>query len=106
MKAMSPTGSIAMPWRRRTHDRGGRACAPLVMSALLCAFGAGSDRAASQPAAAERPQASDPAGEKRDHDAAVANCVSMWDGATHMTKQQWLRACRRVQERLRTLSVH
>jgi len=75
------------------------------MSALLLAFGFGSDRALSQPATGERPLASGPAGEKRDDDAAVANCVAMWDGATHMTKQQWLRACRRVQDRLRTLSV-
>jgi hypothetical protein len=104
---MSPIGSIAMRWRQKTRDRGGRVWRPfpLVMSALLCAFGVGSDRAASQPAATERAQANDPAGERRDHEAAVANCVSMWDGATHMTKQQWLRACRRIQERLRTLSV-
>ena len=102
---MSPTGSIAMPWRRRIPERGGRACAPLIMSVLLFASGFGSGSALSQPATGERPVASGPAGEKRDHDAAVANCVAMWDGATHMTKQQWLRACRRVQERLRTLSV-
>jgi hypothetical protein len=77
----------------------------LVMSALLCLIWAGSDRAASQSAASDPQRAIDAAGEKRDHDAAVANCVGMWDSATHMTKQQWWRACRRIQERLRTLSV-
>jgi hypothetical protein len=103
---MSPTGSIATRLKQRTRDRAvGRACTPLIMSALLCLFATGSDRAASQPAAGERQPANGLATEKRGHDAAVASCVSMWDGATHMTKQQWLRACRRVQERLRNLPV-
>ncbi len=82
----------------------------LIMTALLCLAGAGSEGASAQPAATERPAATalpdeTAATRKRDHDAAVANCVSMWDGATHMTQQQWLRTCRRVQDRLQTLQM-
>jgi hypothetical protein len=29
----------------------------------------------------------------------------MWEGSTHMSKREWARACRRVDERLRNLSV-
>ena len=31
---------------------------------------------------------------------AVADCEQMWDRATHMTRQEWSRTCRRVQNRL------
>lgn len=43
--------------------------------------------------------------EKSAHDLAVANCVQMWDRGTHMTEQQWLRTCRRVQDRLKQLQT-
>ena len=39
------------------------------------------------------------------HDSAVVDCVQMWDSGTHMTKQQWSRACKRVQTRLDRLDV-
>lgn len=32
---------------------------------------------------------------------ALTSCLAIWDSATHMTKQQWARACRRVAERLK-----
>jgi len=35
------------------------------------------------------------------HAAAVVNCEEMWDRGTHMSKQIWSRACRRVQDRFR-----
>jgi hypothetical protein len=35
------------------------------------------------------------AGEK-----AITDCMQMWDAGTHMTKQEWARTCRRVQNRL------
>jgi hypothetical protein len=31
---------------------------------------------------------------------ALTSCLSMWEPATHMSKVQWARACRRVAERL------
>ena len=36
---------------------------------------------------------------------ALASCLEMWDAATHMTRRQWARACRRVAERLKGLSI-
>jgi len=34
------------------------------------------------------------------HDSGVVDCMHMWDSGTHMTKQEWSRACKRVQTRL------
>lgn len=31
---------------------------------------------------------------------ALAECMQLWEPATHMTRQQWSRTCRRVQTRL------
>ena len=39
------------------------------------------------------------------HAAAIANCEAMWDRTTHMTKMEWSRTCRRVQNRLRQLEL-
>lgn len=42
---------------------------------------------------------------KSAHEAAVANCVQMWDRGTHMTQQQWLQTCKRVQNRPQQLQT-
>jgi hypothetical protein len=39
------------------------------------------------------------------HDSGVGDCMEMWDSGTHMTKQEWSRACKRVQIRLDNLNV-
>ena len=39
------------------------------------------------------------------HDSAVADCMRMWDFGTHMTKQAWLRTCKRIETRLDNLNV-
>jgi hypothetical protein len=39
------------------------------------------------------------------HDAAVADCVQMWDAGTHMTRQAWSHTCKRVQTRLDNLNL-
>jgi hypothetical protein len=36
---------------------------------------------------------------------AFTSCVSQWDKATHMSKREWERACRRVANRLENLQV-
>jgi hypothetical protein len=41
----------------------------------------------------------------RPHDSGVGGCMEMWDSGTHMTKQQWSRACERVQTRLDSVDV-
>jgi hypothetical protein len=43
--------------------------------------------------------------QKIGNDSAVTDCMQMWDSGTHMTKQEWLRTCRRVQTRLDGLNV-
>ena len=43
------------------------------------------------------------ANERTVHEQAVANCESIWDPGTHMTRQEWSRTCRRVQTRLQRL---
>lgn len=38
-------------------------------------------------------------------DNAAADCILLWDAATHMTKQEWARTCHRVQTRLDNLKI-
>jgi hypothetical protein len=35
----------------------------------------------------------------------IAECMRLWDAATHMTKREWLRTCHRIQTRLDTLKL-
>jgi hypothetical protein len=35
----------------------------------------------------------------------MAECMRLWDSATHMTKQEWSRTCRRIQTRLDNLEI-
>jgi hypothetical protein len=87
---------------RETLDSG-RACLRRVtISAVLCFLVPADNGASAQPSTGESVRTAE--SEKREHDAAVASCVAMWDAATHMTKPQWLRTCRRFQDRLRRLS--
>jgi len=34
-----------------------------------------------------------------------ADCAKLWDAGTHMTKREWLRTCRRIENRLQNLQV-
>jgi hypothetical protein len=101
-KTTSPSGLTTMERSRETLENRQARMRRVTMPALFCFLVAADDRASAQPSPGEsvRPAES----EKREHDAAVASCVKMWDAATHMTKPQWLRTCRRVQDRLRRLS--
>jgi hypothetical protein len=80
----------------------------LIIAALL--LGAGSGHVLAEVAVPTRPPGSSPlpaskATLKRENDQAITNCVQMWDRGTHMTKQQWLRTCQRVQGRLQNLQI-
>lgn len=44
-------------------------------------------------------------GKQKAHAAAIADCEAMWDRGTHMTRKEWSRTCRRVQNRLRQLDL-
>ena len=35
----------------------------------------------------------------------LTDCENRWEAATHMTKKQWSRTCRRVLDRLRLLDL-
>ena len=80
----------------------------LIIAALLLVASAGYVLA--EVAVPPRPAASaqfpsNKAAEKSAHESGVANCVQMWDRGTHMTEHQWLRTCRRVQDRLQHLQM-
>jgi hypothetical protein len=36
---------------------------------------------------------------------AYASCLEIWDSATHMSRREWDRACRRVAQRLKDMAV-
>jgi hypothetical protein len=36
---------------------------------------------------------------------AYTSCVSQWEKSTHMSRQEWARACRRVADRIQNLVV-
>lgn len=73
----------------------------LIVPALLLGTGGGQALADVFLSAASDPPSS--ATPKIEHEAAVANCMRLWDRGTHMTEQQWLVACKRVQNRLLNL---
>jgi hypothetical protein len=81
----------------------------LVLSAGAVLAQAGtSTPGASSPAAAPASPKS-PAGDNKSAKARakenIADCMRLWDAATHMTKQQWARTCERIQTRLENLNI-
>ena len=36
---------------------------------------------------------------------ALTSCIAMWEKSTHMSRQEWDRACRRVANRIQNLNV-
>ena len=42
---------------------------------------------------------------KKPENEALASCLAQWDKGTHMSRQEWSRACRRVANRLQNLNV-
>jgi len=76
----------------------------LLMIATLLLI-AGGERVFAEIVAPARTAASPaPASQEAKDRSAVADCVQMWDRGTHMTRQQWLRTCKRVQNRLQQLT--
>lgn len=57
------------------------------------------------PATPAPPKGQPTAVDKNARDVAVASCEQMWDRATHMTKLEWARTCRRVQDRLEKIQL-
>lgn len=44
-------------------------------------------------------------GREKAYAAAIASCEGMWDRGTHMTRKEWSRTCRRVQNRLQQMEL-
>jgi hypothetical protein len=76
----------------------------LLMIATLLLITGGEHVFAEVAAPARAAASPAPASQEATDRSAVANCVQMWDRGTHMTKQQWLRTCKRVQNRLQQLT--
>jgi hypothetical protein len=66
----------------------------LLVSSLSLIDGAANAQSGSSPTAA-RPSAEEI---KRLSDEYHAECMRSWDAATHMTKAEWARTCRRVNQ--------
>lgn len=73
--------------------------------ALVASAGAVLAQTVSSPAVKVPASPSDAQSKQIAHNAAVASCEQMWDRGTHMSTQEWSRACRRVQNRLKLLDV-
>jgi hypothetical protein len=75
----------------------------LVLSLLLGA-GPAMAQTGSLPAKPAAPKAA-PSPDKSGADNAMQECMRLWDKATHMTRQEWARTCKRIQTRLDSLKV-
>jgi hypothetical protein len=71
-----------------------------VMLVLMLALSAGAAVSQTAPTDAITTTPTE-AGTDKEYATAIANCESMWDRDTHMTRKEWSRTCRRVQDRLK-----
>ena len=78
---------------------------------LSLVLGAGAVLAQAPPAAPipAAPKAAAPGDDKKMAKARakenIAECMRLWDAATHMSKQQWAQTCERIQTRLENLRI-
>ena len=76
-----------------------------LLTGIALLLGASTSLAMAEVAPPLRPAGQVPAQDALARDkaykAAVTNCEEMWDRGTHMSKQDWSRTCRRVQDRFR-----
>jgi hypothetical protein len=77
----------------------------IIVSLILLASAGATVRADPAPSVVAAPVASVELDKQKAHAAAIANCEAMWDSASQMTKTEWSRTCRRVQNRLRKLEL-
>jgi hypothetical protein len=91
----------------------------LIVSFLLCWVAGVAVAQTGSPFAPKAPDAAaprakkskknKPGGEKAPESStsqdALGSCLEMWEPATHMSKREWARACRRVAERLNDLTM-
>ena len=97
---MRPLSSSRCSMRLQLTDKAGPSLRFLLIAIVL--LGLGADATFAQTPPRTFPFLSP----LRLHDSAVVDCMQMWDSATHMTKQEWSRTCKRVQARVDSLDVN
>lgn len=101
--------NICTAFRARSVLHGLRGCPLKIFAVSILAFvscGAGAfAHTASAPTIKVPADLTEAETKRRAHVAAVRNCEQMWDRGTHMSAQEWARACRRVQNRLKLLDL-
>ena len=80
---------------------------PILLATVIVWLSAGVASAEVPASQAVRvaPSAAEVASKRAALETAVADCESMWDRGTHMTKKEWSRTCRRVQDRIQQLEL-
>jgi hypothetical protein len=74
-----------------------------IILAVVVAWFSASTAFAEVAAAPQLPRVTSPAeaaSQRSRLEAGIADCERMWDRGTHMTKKEWSRTCRRVQNRI------
>jgi|GEM_PF-1485136 len=86
--------------------------AAVIGAGLGPALAEGGPRAAATTGSTAAAAGEDKAAAVKDKDAArraakeaIAECMRLWDAATHMTRQEWARTCARIQSRLENLRL-
>lgn len=100
------TRRLSGPALDATSNRAGAIFAPFLIIAALLLGPATTLALAQVLPAAPKPAPPSPevvSAQRKADDAAVVDCEAMWDRGTHMTRQEWSRTCRRMQDRLRPL---
>jgi hypothetical protein len=72
----------------------------LVATMVCLSAGVAVAEVAPRPPANTGPSSAEAASKRSSPEAAIADCERMWDRGTHMTKKEWSRTCRRVQNRI------
>jgi hypothetical protein len=77
----------------------------LISVAVIAAGIAGAALAQTGPPAKQPDARAQPDTAREAATDAFTSCLSQWEKATHMSKREWERACRRVANRLQNLTV-
>jgi hypothetical protein len=80
----------------------------ILLAGFVTALSAGSALAQVVPAPVAKPtdtQKNSDSLKQGEELKALADCEQLWEPATHMSRQDWTRTCRRVHERFRQLDL-
>jgi hypothetical protein len=78
----------------------------ILITALMLSLGSAVALAQRMsPPSGNAPPALQPPTDKSPASDAIADCMRLWEPATHMSKPEWARTCRRVQNRIESTQV-